>query len=313
MNAIGIEQANSIFQQPWWLDAVAPGQWSEVKVEKDGRVKARLPYLVKQKWGLKILTHPRLSQTMGPWTAPLAGKSGKRLGEEKHLCDALIEQLPECDYFGQAFHPSVTNFLPWHWQGFTQRTLYTYQLDDLTDLDAIWKGFGENVRNQVRKAQQQIVINPNADLETILDLNDLTFARQGLQAPYSREYVRRIEAACGVRNASLRLTAEDAQGRTHAALYLVHDPRSSHGLLLAGHPQLRSSGAGTLLLWEAIRMASQVTQIFDFGGSMIEPVETFFRNFGAKQVAYHHLTRMSPRMKMLMAAKNLAQAFRGRP
>jgi CelD/BcsL family acetyltransferase involved in cellulose biosynthesis len=312
MNTLALEQANSIFQQPWWLDAVAPGQWSEVTVAKGGQLKARLPFLEKRKWGLRILTHPRLSQTMGPWTAPLAGKTCKRLGEEKHLADALIEQLPECDYFAQAFHPSVTNFLPWLWKGFTQHTLYTYQLDDLTDLDAIWKNFGENVRNQVRKAETQIVINPSGDLETILDLNDMTFARQGLKAPYSREYVRRIEAACGPRNASLRLTAEDAQGRTHAALYLVHDPQSSHGLILAGDPALRNSGAGSLLLWQAIQMAARLTRTFDFGGSMLEPVETFFRNFGAKQVPYHHLSRMSRRMKLLMAARELGQVLRGK-
>jgi len=313
MTGVAIDQVNSLFQQPWWLDAVAPGQWSEVQVEKGGQLRARMPFLVKRRYGLRILTHPRLSQTMGPWTAPIAGKSGKRLGEEKHLVDALIDQLPECDYFSQAFHPSVTNFLPWLWRGFTQRTLCTYQLEDLTDLDLVWRNFGETVRNQVRKAQQLVAINGDADLETILDVNDLTFARQGLKAPYGRDYLRRIEAACAPRNASLRLTAEDPQGRTHAALYLVWDAAASHGLILAGDPELRQSGAGTLLMWEAIRRVAGLTRTFDFGGSMLEPVETFFRNFGARQVPYHHLSRMSRRMKALMAVRDLGQALRRRP
>ena len=29
--------ANAIFQQPWWLDAVAPRHWGETTVERDGR------------------------------------------------------------------------------------------------------------------------------------------------------------------------------------------------------------------------------------------------------------------------------------
>ena len=307
-----IEPSHSLFQQPWWLDAVAPGQWSEARIEQDGVVKARLPFVERRKWGLKVITHPRLSQTLGPWNAPIPGKSSRRLAEEKHLCHALIDQLPECDYFSQAFHPSVTNCLPWQWRGFSERILYTYQLDDLSDLDLVWRNFGDCARNQVRKAQQQLEVDYCADLETILDVNDLTFARQGLKAPYSRDYVRRIEAACGPRNASIRLAAVDARGRVHAVNYLVLDGRSSHGLLLGSDPELRNSGAGTLLVWEAIRMVAKVAPVFDFGGSMIEPVETFFRNFGARQVTYHHLSRMSRRMKLLMAARDIAHLVRGR-
>jgi hypothetical protein len=313
MNAMEIEQAHCIFQQPWWLEAAAPGAWAEAKVEKDGQVVARLPYIQKRKWGLSIVSHPRLSQTMGPWTAAANGKNGRCLGNEKHLCDALIEQLPECDIFSQAFHPSVTNLLPWVWKGFTLKTLYTYQLPDLTDLDAIWRGFEQNIRNQVRKAQQLVTVNPNPDLEKILDVNELTFARQGLKVPYSRDYVRRLEAACQARNASIKLSAEDAQGRTHSVLYLVHDAQASHGIILAGDPEYRQSGAGTLLMWEAIQRASTVTRTFDFGGSMIERVATFFRNFGGKQVPYQSITRLSRRMKMLMAARDLTCSFRGTP
>lgn len=313
MTAVLTEPANCIFQQAWWLDAAAPGQWSEVRVERDGHLRARLPFMEKRKWGLRILTHPRLSQTLGPWIAPLDGKPGRRLAEEKHLTYELIDQLPACDLFSQAFHPSVTNFLPWHWRGFTQRTLFTYQLEDLTDLDRVWAGFGDNVRNQVRKARNQVEVNPAVDLETVLEVNDLTFARQGLKAPYSRDYVRRLEAACAARDASLKLAATDAQGRVHAVLYLVLDEQSSHGLLLAGDPELRASGAGSLILWEAIRLVARRTRVFDFGGSMLEPVESFFHNFGARQVPYLHLSRMSRRMKALMAARELAGAFGRQP
>ena len=38
MDSNNIQQVNSIFEQPWWLDAVAPGQWAEATVEKDGRI-----------------------------------------------------------------------------------------------------------------------------------------------------------------------------------------------------------------------------------------------------------------------------------
>ena len=38
--------ANSVFEQPWWLDIVAPGQWHEVFVkDKQDHVVARMPYV----------------------------------------------------------------------------------------------------------------------------------------------------------------------------------------------------------------------------------------------------------------------------
>ena len=58
--------ANAIFQQPWWLDAVVPGRWGEARVERDGRIVARLPFVVRGRGRLRVLTQPPLTQTLGP-------------------------------------------------------------------------------------------------------------------------------------------------------------------------------------------------------------------------------------------------------
>ncbi len=47
------------FEQPWWLEAVAPGRWGETVVERRGEIVARLPYMSKQKLGLTVLTRSR--------------------------------------------------------------------------------------------------------------------------------------------------------------------------------------------------------------------------------------------------------------
>ena len=70
--------ANAIFQQPWWLDAVAPGQWAEVTCEHDGRIVARLPYVVRGRRGLRILTQSSLTHTLGPWVEPRAPQAVAR-------------------------------------------------------------------------------------------------------------------------------------------------------------------------------------------------------------------------------------------
>ena len=63
-NEIG--ETNSIFQQPWWLEVVAPGQWGEVVVKRGEEVAARMPNVNKKKYRLTALTMPPLTQTKGP-------------------------------------------------------------------------------------------------------------------------------------------------------------------------------------------------------------------------------------------------------
>src|SRR5690606_13335233 len=68
-----------LFMQPWWLDAVAPGQWAEAVVASDGRVIARLPYLTRSQLGLRLLGTPPLTQFLGPWFDLPDGKYETRL------------------------------------------------------------------------------------------------------------------------------------------------------------------------------------------------------------------------------------------
>ena len=63
-----------------------------------------------------------------------------------------------------------------------------------------------------------------------------------------------------------------------------------------GDPKLRKSGATSLLLWEAINRQPLGVQVFDFEGSMIEPIERFFRAFGAVQTPYFEITHVKSKL-----------------
>jgi lipid II:glycine glycyltransferase (peptidoglycan interpeptide bridge formation enzyme) len=300
---------NSIFQTSWWLDAVMPNAWDTIELYQEGKVIARLPYAVKHKFGLTLFTMPSLTQTLGPWINPLTGKYATQLAQQKELFTSLIKQLPYHDLFNQCFHYSITNWLPFYWHGFSQTTRYTYVIEDLADLDKIWNDIQSNIRNKIRKAQKEIVVRTDLGIEQFLDLNTMTFRRQGLALPYSRELVRRLDSACVDHQSRKIFFAEDAQGCIHAAIYLIWDERSAYYLISGSDPTLRNSGAIPLLIWEAIQFASTVTKKFDFEGSVIEPIEIFFRDFGAKQTPYFQVMHMSRRMKLLMAGRDIYKAL----
>jgi hypothetical protein len=304
-----IPWVNSIFEQPWWLDSVAPGQWSAAVVRRDDEVVARLPYMHRRRYGLTTIVQPHLTQTLGPWLAPMTCKYARRLEAEKRLLGKLIEMLPPFDFFRLNFSPALTNWLPFYWAGFEATVRYTYRIDDLSDLDRVRSEFQEGVRRGIRKAQGAMEVNHDYPLDNLLRLNAKTFARQGLRPPYSDDFVRRLDAACAARGARRILSAVDAQGRAHAALYVVWDERTLYPLINARDYGLQSVGSNTLLYWEAIRLASEVSRVFDFEGSMLKPIEHFVRAFGGRQTPYFSIWKARPKARPALVVRSARQAL----
>lgn len=298
-----------LFSQAWWLDAVAgKGCWDVVLVEKNGVVHASMPYIVKRRFGLKFIGQPILTQHLGPWIRCGEIKLGSDLSRQKDLYQALIEKLPSYDYFFQNWNYELKNWLPFYWKGFRQTTRYTYVLSDLSDESALWAGFGGNIKGDIKKAAGRFGVQVKCDfgIKEFYALNQQVFKRQGMPIPYTLEQIERLDQACAERNCRRIFTAVDAEGRRHAAVYLVWDDNCAYYLMGGGDSELRNSGATSLCMWEAIRFAAGVSKRFDFEGSMLEPIERFIRGFGAEQVGYFSLTKTPSR---LLRAARFAQEF----
>jgi hypothetical protein len=293
------EASLPIFSRAWWLDATAgPDCWNAAVVTRGGKVCAAMPYVVRRRYGMTVIGQPALTQKLGPWFLPAQGRHSTRLAHEKEMMQALIEQLPRFDHFSQNWHYGSSNWLPFSWNGFHQTTRYTYVLGELKVEKTMWTGMEDNTRNNCKKAvgRHGLRVRDDLPLDAFLELNRMTYQRQNLNVPYTDELVRRIDAACAERGCRKFLIAEDPDGRLHSGLYFVWDENSAYGLMAGSDPVLRNSGANSLCHWEAIKYAAGVTQRFDFAGSMMEPVERFFRGFGAVQLPYFNLTKTPSRM-----------------
>ena len=306
------ESTIPLFSQHWWLDATAgEGNWDVTLVAKGDTIFASMPYMLRRRRGLIFLTQPDLTQTLGPWLRNTGCKPAQQLAQQKDWMQELIEQLPTFDHFSQNWAWINTNWLPFYWKGFQQTTRYSYILNDLADTKVLWDGLLANIRTDIKKAsnRHQLKVRDDLTIGDFLHLNKKTFQRQGVALPYTEEFVRRLDAACVERNARKILIAEDEQGRRHAGVYIVWDNTSAYYLMGGGDPDLRNSGATSLCMWEAIQFASTVTQRFDFEGSMMEPVEKFFRAFGATQTPYFSISKTPSRL--LKTAIFLRELFRG--
>lgn len=278
-----------IFLRPWWLDAACGEDAWEVSLARKGtEVHAALPFRRRIISGLVILSQPPLTQFLGPWLIPSGAKKANDLGRQKDLMMALIDDLPRFAHYEQNWSPSALNWLPFYWKGFKQTTRYTYVLDNLQNLDAIWSGMRDNIRSDIRKAEgrSNLRMDTEASLGDVIALIDRTYGRQGKTKPFSTEYMIRLDAVCASQKCRRIFVARDQAGQAHAGVYIVWDQNSAYYLIGGGDPELRSSGATSLCMWEAIKFAATVTRRFDFEGSMNESIERFFRSFGAAQIPY---------------------------
>ena len=275
-----------LFSKDWWLDTVVGmDKWDVALVHKDGKIIASMPYIIKNRFGLKLCTLPELTQYLGPWIKPSQAKYAKIIGQQKDIMIDLIEQLPRFDYFLQNWNYKQTNWLPFYWKGFRQTTKYTYVIDDMSSLDIVLSNFQENIRGDIKKAKNRynLILQDNPSIEDFIQLNRKVYERKNIKMPHNEQTLIKLDRACAQRNSRRIFIAIDEDGRPHAGAYIVWDKNSAYYLLGGSNPKLRNSGASSLCMWEAIKFASTVTKEFNFEGSMIEPVERFVRGFGGKQ------------------------------
>jgi len=287
------KEAIPIFSTADWLDAVCgKDNWDVIFVEKDHKIVATMPYVKKKRMNLSMIFMPILTQTMGPYIKyPKNQKYERKLSYEKELMTLLINQLPTVDFFFQNFHYTITNWLPFKWKGFEESTQYTYILSDLSDLESVWKNFRSNIKTDIKKAKKVITVEENFDIEEFYKINQMTFGRQNLKIPYSLEFLQNIDTYCCNRSCRKILMAYDSEKNIHAVIYVIWDNNTMYYLMSGGNPQYRNSGANSLLVWEAIQLASKMKLVFDFEGSTIEPIERVFRAFGAKQTPYFRIIK----------------------
>lgn len=287
------ETSIPIFSRDWWLDIVCgKANWDVLLIEQKGQMQAALPFYIPHSG---IISMPPYTQSMGPWFAAEAAdtKYTTLLGKRQAICKQFTDQLQSHPHFLQNFSYQVTDWLPFYWEGYKQTTRYTYLLENIRDPEAIWANMSPNIRRNITKAKNkyQITIQKGIPVDDFLKIQSMTFERQHTTNKADINVLKQLIEACRERNQGDLWGGFDPEGRLHAAAFIVWQHSSAYYLAGGGNPELRESGAHSLVLWEGIQYVSQFTHLFDFEGSMLPGVERFFREFGAKQTPYFTITK----------------------
>lgn len=287
----------SIFNKPFWLDAVCNGRnhWDVFLVEENGEIEAALPYFKKKRMGFGYITMPKLTPYSGIWLNPAAKeRKEKPIAREYRLYKLLIEQIEasRATIYQQCFSTEVKNWQPFYWSGYNQETLYTFSIDSPHNLEDVERNFAKSTRHTIRRASQACTISEFDDIALFYQLNCMVYTRKNQGNPVSRHLVEQVYSACRKQGAVKMLGAKNADGVICSALFLVHDAKTVYSLMCGSLETGRDYNYLTALEYEGIKFACETGRNYDFEGSMMEGVANYNRMFGAKMRPYYSIKKV---------------------
>jgi len=301
------EKSIPIFSQDWWLDTVCGEEkWDVAIVENNGQVIAALPYQYKKKYGISYIINPKLTPYLSLWiNYPQNQKSIKKQSFEKKIINEITKKLPDFNWFNLGLHYNLTNWLPFYWNNFKQTTKYTYILQPKVTIDDTVKLFSDSTKNILKKEISKNEIQNKGSDETFFTLIKKTFKKQNLVPPIKLELLQKITAICKDKNCGEILFAKN-NNHILSGLFFVCDTNYLYILMTGRDNNIPNNNSLYKLIYEAIKIAINKNINVDFEGSMIEPVEHFFRSFGGKQTPYFQIEKVnSPLLKTYFFLKDL--------
>ncbi|MCR4665626.1 MAG: GNAT family N-acetyltransferase [Paludibacteraceae bacterium] len=275
-----------LFMMPWWLDAVCAGKEWDVLLAEDenGEIIGALPYLLRKRAWLRYIIMPQQTPVGGIWVTPEITADRWKTAE---VCRQLKEQLDglKLAYYYQQYLPGSLCVNAMKALGFTAKERITYRVEDLSNLDNVIASFSKNKRRQLQKALS-LHAERNMDIEDFYRFHCQCLASRKRKISYSREFLLVLERKAKRAGQCEILSICNADGEVYAAAFLVWDKNYMYYLIPAYEPTHGDTGAGALLVLEAMKRAREKHVMFDFEGSMNRGTAKHYKQFGSTPTTY---------------------------
>jgi hypothetical protein len=280
----------SIFMQSWYINAML-GQWQGIVVyDKNSNLQAVMPLYIKSKYFLEYSLQPLLAKYWGiAFAENVFVNHYEEYSWKKKAVDVIIAVIPQkLAKFYHNFHPTFDYILPLHWKKYQLQTRFTYILPLKNTSGKIEDNFSKSVIKKIKKAgKNELEIRPENNVDLLFRLFEENEKVNKLILPRSHyQDYKNIQKACAEHKQCFMFSAFNEQGEGIASSLFLQDSHTTYFLSGIVSPSYRQSAAMPLLVTEALKKAAETTQHFDFLGSMVESIESFFRSFGTKPVPY---------------------------
>ncbi len=263
---------HSPYALSWYLDAATDKKWKAL-IRNDYELIMPLPY--KSRFGLKQIYQPPLSQQLGIFGQSLDNKDIK----------ACLESIPW--YFQPIVIPMNANIPPLRVAGWniSPKTNYTLHLNK--SYKTIRAGYSKGFKSHINKNKPKLIVEKFYDLENMQNNFENGIGKRiGLSKRQMRIGYEILKTALDHRNAFM-LQVSSSNGQWLAQIYCLQTPNRIVKVRAISNNEGKKSCAMHVGIDHIIEKYSGRDIIFDFEGSSIPGVASFFRGFGPDSKPYH--------------------------
>ena len=284
-----------VFVYSWYLD-IACENWTALVLND---YQAVFPLASKSKFNTSYLYQPFFTRYFGVFsvsgsTNNLTTDFLKAIPQKYKYIEYCLKEPNDNNVYSENSFPLL---------GFLQTQRKFQFLELITPYENIYKNYSVNTKRNIKKALNAgFEIKFNVAPALIVNLFKSTKGKE-LEIFKTKDY-ERLQLLMNTlvnKNKAESIAVYDEKGCLSAAAFFMHS-KNCFVYLKSGVTEYgKSNGAMHLVLDIFIRKYAATNQILDFGGSSVETVARFYKNFGAKDCVYLQLKKntLSPFAKWL--------------
>ncbi|MBI5739842.1 MAG: GNAT family N-acetyltransferase [Nitrospirae bacterium] len=269
--------------------------------DKNGYVIGGFTTYMEKRTCLSVYRNPPFTPEIGPFLKIEASNPVSVMDTWKRSLSLMAEFIEELPYsiILISFNKDIIDMQPFSWKKFKVTPKYTYVVDLSSPVETLWSNMSnERRKNITRGTRDNLSVRRVTDMELVRSLVLKTYSRQ--QKEVNEFYLNKILFDfAGDDNSFAFVTFRD--DKAIACSFCIYDSKTAYYLLGGYDDDNKHHGGGTLSMWEAIRYARKKELLhFDFEGSMLPPVEKYFRGFGGKLTPYYTVSKAKLPLELLL-------------
>lgn len=256
-----------IYGYSFYLDHMAK-KWDALVLND---YEAVMPLTWNRKYGIAYLYQPFLAAQLGVF--------GHTLSAE--LIESFLNAIPSKFRYWDFYLNSGNLFELTKYRLYQRRN---YVLDLRSSYTELYKGYRENIRRNIRKAEQ-MGCNPIKDFdgEKVIALATAQMKTYTRESSDNVARFRKLYAELYQQGKAISYGIESSRNELVASCIFLFSHKRAYYILVGNHPDGRTIGASHALIDAFIKDHAGKEMLLDFEGSDIRNLAFFYSSFGASE------------------------------
>lgn len=294
-------KSKTVFHSAKWLEMFSNELVYFIYTNEEGKILAYFIGALTSKYGVKGLHIPAFTHCYSPVFADSLKDT-----EKQELYSSLCALLDEYNVTDFKFQRGQFDPLPFHWAGYQNQVLVTYILEG--SYETFWSTLNKNRVREIKKIKA-LVDDGTLRIDTTISKNDFLrlYAETAKRGSFEYKEQDMISLYNHLNAVEHKLMVLYTANKEPLAFgYFPYDDTAVYNVINASvriaDPVLKTSNL--YIINEMIRFALETGRAFDFEGSLLPGVASFYRMLGGKQVTLFRSTKSRSLLHSLLRAMN---------